>query len=135
MGAFEARWRGILRQATRSTRVGVVDGELVGFASVGTSRDADAVPPRTGELYALYLDPRFWGRGMGCALWNAALQVLLADEFTEVTLWVLEANARGRDFYERVGFQLDEGAVKVLEREGAELPEVRYRMPLAPGGT
>lgn len=129
--AYEARWRRILEQETRPTLVGDADGRLTGFVSVGPNRDEDAAPPRTGELYALYLDPRVWGRGMGYALWNAALRMLLEEGFTEATLWVLEGNVRARSFYERVGFCLEPGAVKTLERHGAVVREVRYRRPLA----
>ena len=129
--AFEARWKQTLEQATRSTLVGEIDQQLVGFASVGPSRDVDAVPSQTGELYALYLDPQVWGRGLGYALWSAALQQALVDGFAEITLWVLEANTRARLFYERVGFRLEPGATRALEREGVVLPEVRYRRLLA----
>lgn len=125
--AFETRWRQSLEQAQRSTLVGEIGQRVVGLASVGASRDADAVPLHTRELYALYLDPTVWGQGMGYVLWSAALQKLLADEFAEATLWVLEANSRARTFYERVGFHLEPGVTKALEREGAVLPEVRYR--------
>ena len=125
VGAFEAHWKRTIEQGTRSTLIGEVEDQLVGFASLGPSRDADAVPLQTGELYALYLHPHVWGRGVGYALWSAALQRL--DRFSEVTLWVLETNARARAFYERVGFRLEPNAVRSLEREGAVLPEVRYR--------
>lgn len=129
--AFEARWRQSVEQAQRSTLVGEVGGQVIGFASTGPSRDADAVPLHTGELYGLYLDPRVWGQGMGRALCNAALQKLLVDEFVEATLWVLEANVRARSFYEQLGFHLEPGLRKALKREGAVLPEVRYRRVLA----
>ena len=36
---------------------------VVGFVSVGASRDADA----DGELFAIYVDPDYWGRGVGAS--------------------------------------------------------------------
>lgn len=45
-------------------------------------------------------------------------------------MWVLEENRRGRRFYEGAGFRLDPGAVTMWARDGAELPEVRYRTRL-----
>jgi hypothetical protein len=40
------------------------EGEVVvGFASIGRSRDADA--PQAGELYALYVDPLHWAPAQG----------------------------------------------------------------------
>ena len=41
--------------------VAEVDGEIVGFVSVGASRDEDA----DGELYAIYVHPDHWGTGAG----------------------------------------------------------------------
>jgi GNAT superfamily N-acetyltransferase len=55
------------------------------------------------ELNALYVLPELWGRGIGHRLLAAAGPVSL--------LWVLEANERGRSFYERHGWRPD-GAVK-----------------------
>ena len=130
VAAFETRWNQILGQAPRVNLVAEVDGQVVGFASIGPSRDADAAPLRIAELYGLYLDPKSWGRGVGYALWNAALQRLRVEEYAEVMLWVLEANTRARTFYERVGFHLEPGVTRILEREGSVLPEVRYRRPL-----
>jgi GNAT superfamily N-acetyltransferase len=129
--AFAARWTQILRQAERSNLVAEAGGQVVGFASFGPSRDAGAVPRRSAELYGLYLDPHIWGCGVGYALWSAALQELREEEYAEVTLWVLEVNTRARTFYERVGFHLEPGVTRVLEREGAVLPEVHYRRSLA----
>lgn len=131
---FAARWTQILAQPQRANFLVEAHDQVVGFASIGPSRDGGAVPLRSAELYALYLHPNVWGRGVGYALWNVALQELRVAEYADVKLWVLEANARARSFYERIGFQLEPGATRALEREGAVLPEVRYCRPLlAPG--
>jgi GNAT superfamily N-acetyltransferase len=37
---------------------------VVGFVSVGPSRDSDA----SGELFAIYVDPDRWGAGVGTEL-------------------------------------------------------------------
>jgi len=126
---FAAGWAKTLGQVQRSNLVAEARGQVVGFASFGPSRDAVAVPP-IGELYALYLDPAVWGRGVGYALWSAALNDLRGAGYAGVTLWVLEANTRARSFYERVGFELEPGVTRALEREGAVLPEVHYRRSL-----
>jgi ribosomal protein S18 acetylase RimI-like enzyme len=76
-----------------------VDGELVGFAVVGPSRDDQA--PAAEELYALYTRASWWGSGLGQALWDA-----VAPE-ASCSLWVLEANARAQGFYRRNGFVAD----------------------------
>jgi ribosomal protein S18 acetylase RimI-like enzyme len=79
--------------------VAEANGELVGFAVVGPSRDEDAVAPQ--ELYALYTRSAWWGTGLGQALWDAV------RPDGPCSLWVLEANARAQGFYRRNGFVPD----------------------------
>ncbi len=97
---------------------------VVGFASIGPSRDEDAV----GELYAIYVDPLEWSTGAGRALILRAEELLRAG-YREATLWVLEANPRARRFYESFGWTAD-GAEKSFERLGVSAPELRYRKTL-----
>jgi GNAT superfamily N-acetyltransferase len=98
------------------------DGDVVvGFASVGPSRDEDAF----GELYALYVEPDVWSTGVGRALIRAA-EERLGGEYDAALLWVLEENPRARRFYERAGWAPD-GARKAEERFGVRAPEIRYR--------
>jgi GNAT superfamily N-acetyltransferase len=108
-----------------STFVAVADGHVVGFASVGPSRDEGGI----GELYAIYVDPDAWSTGAGRALIVQA-EERLALEYTEATLWVLEDNPRARRFYEVAGWRRD-GARKVEDRWGVAAPEVRYRKLLS----
>jgi ribosomal protein S18 acetylase RimI-like enzyme len=76
---------------------------IVGYAGVGPERDPEA-PPRTGELYALFVHPEYWGTGAGRALTDAALTDLRNADCSAVWLLVLEANTRARCFYQRYGF-------------------------------
>ena len=128
---FTENWQRRLTQMPRSTLLAVAADEVIGFAAAGPSRDTDAIRPRTGELYALYVHPEHWGSGTAQRLWRGMHQWLIVEEFAAVTLWVLEGNARARAFYESVGFEQEPGAIKSITREGAVLPEMRYRMPLA----
>jgi len=127
------RWERILSTSADGTLVAEVDGGIAGFASIGASRDADAVPGGAGELYALYAVPEWWSRSVGWRLWSAARQLLLEAGFEEATLWVLEGNDRARRFYERAGLVLDPGAVQSVDLHGVTLPEVRYRCRLGRG--
>ena len=54
---------------------------------------------RGDELYKLYVEPAFQGRGIGGRLLEHAVSALGARR-----LWVLERNARARRFYARHGF-------------------------------
>jgi GNAT superfamily N-acetyltransferase len=118
-----ARWRERLDRPPTgwSTFVADRDGTVVGFTSVGPSRDERGV----GELYAIYVDPDEWSTGTGRALIERA-EERLREGYAEVTLWVLEDNPRARRFYERAGWTLD-GARKAESRWDVRAPEVRYR--------
>jgi GNAT superfamily N-acetyltransferase len=121
-----ARW--ISSERPRSAvLVAETDGTVVGFASVGPSRDPDSGP--AGELYAIYVEPASWGAGIGQQLIGAAEERLRAAGFPEATLWVLDDNPRARRFYEAAGWTLD-GAAKQAIHLGLEVTEVRYRKRL-----
>lgn len=103
-------------------------GRVVGFAVTGPSQDADA-DERTGELYALYLDPERFGRGIGKRLLERAVEDLRDRGFRTATLWVLGSNEAGRRFYEREGWRAD--GLTTSERVDCEMrPTVRYRADL-----
>jgi GNAT superfamily N-acetyltransferase len=122
-----SRWRERLARPPAGWWTFVVENEglVVGFASLGPSRDE----PGVGELYAIYVDPDAWSTGAGRALIERA-EDELARHYREATLWVLEDNPRARSFYERAGWHAD-GARKAEVRWGVRAPEVRYRKPLA----
>lgn len=114
-----------------ATLVAELDGLVVGFASVGPSRDDDA-RPGSGELWGLYVHPDAWGHGYGHALHAAAMGVLRSTGVTSATLWVLTTNERARHFYERHGWVAD-GAEKHEWRGDVRLDETRYRLAVPPG--
>jgi ribosomal protein S18 acetylase RimI-like enzyme len=105
--------------------VAEADGLIVGFVSVGASRDVDA----DGELFAIYVDPDYWRKGVGRNLITAAEERLRELGHEEATLWVLADNPRARRFYERVGWQHD-GKTRPIAIFGIEVPEVRYHKDL-----
>ena len=91
------------------------DGErVVGFAVAG--RCVDAGCETTGEIYAIYTLREHYGKGIGFALMNAALERLL--DYGKVVLWVLSNNQRAIDFYLRYGFEFD-GVEREIDLEGA----------------
>ena len=128
------RWRGNLADAAGDVRtlVSVDDGAVTGFASIGPVRDPDPPGPGWQEVYAVYVDPASWGRGVGARLVTAALDTV-EDGVPGVSLWVFRDNARARAFYQRHGFEPD-GLAQELTIEGEAVTEVRYRR-LSPGST
>ncbi len=116
-------WEGVIA-AARPDQVLMVarsGGAVVGFATAGPARDED-LPSGARELYAIYLDPEHWSRGIGSGLLHAV------TGRHETYLWVLEANQRARRFYEAHGFRPD-GARVTTERGGVPAPELRYQRP------
>jgi GNAT superfamily N-acetyltransferase len=123
IGDRRAQWESWLADPRTGWSVFVADesGRLLGFASMGPSRDE----PGKGELFAIYVLPDAWGSGAGSALMASALEALRG--YSSATLWVLEDNPRARRFYEREGWIL-EGGRRDEEFLGMTVAEVRYRI-------
>ena len=95
--------------------VGVApDGEVLGFASGGPTRDVDA--PVAWELYAVNLVGAAYGTGLGHDL----VAAVTGDSPSH--LWVLVGNPRARGFYAKEGYVAD-GAERSHEASGC--PEMR----------
>jgi ribosomal protein S18 acetylase RimI-like enzyme len=115
-------------QSEWRTWVAQEGGDVAGFAVTGPSQDADATE-RTGEVYAIYLEPERVGTGAGRELFDHAVGDLRQRGFDAATLWVLQTNERARRFYEVAGWALD-GTVST-ERVDCEMrPTLRYRIDL-----
>ena len=94
----------------------------------GPTRDPFA-DPGTGEVYAIYVDPDVWRRGIGSSLLTRSAEDLRGRGFTSATLWVLATHDMARRFYEHRGWQV-EGARQTYPVGGIELEEIRYRIEL-----
>ena len=125
----QARWRRALsaRESRHTDTLVAVDGvEVVGVCSFGPRQDDTA---STGEIHSLHIQPQRRRTGMGTLLLNNAVRRLAERGFDSAVLWVLEANAGARQFYEVLGW-LPTGEQRVEDREGHAIPEVRYRTVL-----
>jgi GNAT superfamily N-acetyltransferase len=109
------------------TIVAVEAGLICGFATTAPSRDSDLAG--YAELYALYVDPTYWGRGIGKALISAARERLVVLGFENALLWVLLGNVRADRFYRK-----DQWTPDNLQRTdtlwGVTVNEIRYRRKL-----
>ncbi len=98
---------------------------IVGFASAGPVRKSGL--PRgsgvRGEVYTLYVDDDWQGRGYGRALLQGTLANLFENGLGGIVVWVLEANP-SRFFYEAMG------GVRLAARHemfaGADVGEIGY---------
>ena len=103
----EQFWSDVLTARPPRTRavVATIADAVVGFAATGPPLlAADRTDPAHGDLYALYLAPDIWRRGIGTQLHAAALDRLRACGFTHAGLWVLDTNERALSFYHRHGW-------------------------------
>lgn len=102
------------------------DGRPVGYVASGPPRDDD-VPLPAAEIYAIYVAPDAWRRGVGRTLLATAVEHWRVRGATTLVLWALEANAAGRAFYESVGWQAD-GDIQEIDFGAFQRLEVRYRL-------
>lgn len=125
----EVMWREAIRRGVPELVLAKEDDEAVGFVSFGKARDKD-LPETAGEIWAIYVLPSHWSRGVGYGLWLHARERLRSQGFQSVSLWVLADNARAIRFYTRAGFVRDPGAAQDIVRAGKTLAEVRYSAAL-----
>jgi ribosomal protein S18 acetylase RimI-like enzyme len=119
------------REPRTSIAVATAAHTVVGFAASGPPLDpVDRADPARGDLYALYLEPASWGRGIGTLVHAAVLDRIRACGFTSAGLWVLDGNQRAQRFYHRHGWT-DTGRTQVDRGpDGIELHERRHHRTL-----
>jgi ribosomal protein S18 acetylase RimI-like enzyme len=83
-----------------------------------------AVHADDGEMFLLFVDPAYAGRGVGRALLDAAHHVLRAAGNTEAFLFTEERNVRARSVYAAAGY-LPDGTARESDFHGAQLRELR----------
>jgi GNAT superfamily N-acetyltransferase len=110
-----------------TTIVVLVGDAIRGFATTGPTRGVEDA--ELGEVLALYVDPPFWGHGLGRRLIVEARRRLTARGFAEAVLWVLAGNTRAERFYRADGW-LPDGARREEEIWGVRADEIRYRRTL-----
>ncbi len=100
---------------------------VVGFCHADESGDEG-----WGEIFSIYVHPDHWGEGHGRDLLMAGEAKLAGLGHERACLWVLEANARGRRFYERQGWAVGK-PIRVEEIGGVQVTELRYEKGLTGG--
>jgi GNAT superfamily N-acetyltransferase len=100
---------------------------VVGFCHADASEDEG-----WGEVFSIYVHPDHWDEGHGHELLAAAEAKLAGSGHDRACLWVLEANARGRRFYERQGWSVGK-PIRVEEIGGVQVTELRYEKRLTGG--
>jgi GNAT superfamily N-acetyltransferase len=98
--------------------VAEVEGLVAGFVSL-------AGTPPEGEISFLFVDPPSMGRGVGRALFAAAVDRARSDRFRALSV---EADPDAEAFYLRMGARC-EGSVSSRSIPGRVLPRLRYDLP------
>ena len=96
----------------------VAGSPLVGFVSGGHLGDDP-------DIYALYVEPAAWRRGVGRSLLTAGLDRLRDAGAVTAGLWVLRDNVGAQSFYEALGWT-PTGESRLEQMHGVDLPVVRY---------
>src|SRR5450830_1018151 len=73
----ESSWIRSIESAESNVWVAELNQQVVGWISVGASRDEDAAEGNAGEVMAIYVLASHWQTGVGLALWKAGLQWLV----------------------------------------------------------
>ena len=115
-----ARWR----HAIKSGAVLVAESDnqgVIGLASLGAARDRGL--GLDGEIYTLYVDPAFLGRGAGTTLLHGAFAILKDRKFHSCLVW---SHARNNAcfFYEAMGGQ--RMAERTTSLGGSPVPEIAF---------
>jgi ribosomal protein S18 acetylase RimI-like enzyme len=119
-----ARWRATIRAADRAGAVLVAeDAQLgpIGLCSLGAARDRAL--GFEGEVYTLYVDPAFMGRGAGRALLAGAFDTFKDRKLRSCLIW---AHARNNAcfFYEAMGGR--RVATRTTRLMGELTPEIGF---------
>lgn len=96
--------------------VATINGKIVGFSGVDGT-----------YLSWLYVDPAFWGRGIGRHLLRHAVNIIGPQVWTVV----LAENARAQCLYKNEGFQV----VRTSQGSNAGYPCTSFRLALSPSAT
>jgi ribosomal protein S18 acetylase RimI-like enzyme len=128
----EESFRQSLVTGAEETYLVQVEGQVVGFLTLGAARDPDLDTSRTGEIWGIYISPGYWRKGIGRRLAEEGERMLQSKGYEDAGLWVLEDNQQARRFYEALGFGLD-GESKNIDW-GTPLKAVCYRKALQPVG-
>ena len=94
---------------------------IIGMASLGPARDRGI--GFDGEVYTLYIDPDFYGRGAGRALLHGAFAAMRERQFRSCVIWA-HARNNARFFYEAMGGKLI--AERVVHMMGESMPEAGF---------
>ena len=123
---LEVEWQALVTGSAHRVLVAEISGVAVAAAVFGA--DAELAPPGHGLLAKLYVLPDYFGKGIGSALYDAAIEQMRQDGWQKLWLWVLEGNLVARRMYERRGWAAQEQ--RRTEWPGSGVYEMGYSLEL-----
>lgn len=103
-----------------------LDGGVQGFISYGRVKtrppqDRSVAPKYGAEIYAVYVHPDHWRKGIAKTLMQTAMRDLSERKINSVLLWVLKKNKRASALYESFqGERIAKQRVDIGEKSWAE---------------
>lgn len=85
------------------------------------------VDPTCGHISMVFVDPGYWGSGIGGALVRALQAPPAGRAWTRLSVWTRSDNRRARRLYESCGF-VDTGDRAALH-EGDQISRLEWRRP------
>jgi L-amino acid N-acyltransferase YncA len=121
----EAMWKKTVESGQPQLLVAKDNGTVLGWIAFGACRDKD-VPSSQAEVWAMYVAPNSWFKGVGRQLWQRAKESLSLQGYGTCSLWVFLENEQAIRFYQSVGFVADNLPPQQFELAGRQVQEVRY---------
>ncbi len=122
--------KGLKEKSYRTTLVVENQNIIAGFSGHRPARDDDLDPNKTGEIYAVYLDPDYMGKGFGKALLAEIFKELREQSYIDCIVWTLRDNFSAIEFYKRTGFQRDRQKERPFNIEGTNTKDIRFKLRL-----
>jgi ribosomal protein S18 acetylase RimI-like enzyme len=103
-------WEEWMKSGETTVLLAEEEGESAGFIAFGRTKtvppgSSPIRPSHAGEIYALYILPAHWRKGIGAALLREAAIAMKEKKMPSLCLWVLDANERAKGFYQKMGGQ------------------------------
>ncbi len=122
-----AYWKEAIEYSDPQLLVATDGEEVIGFVGFDRSRDP-GTKSTVGEIWAMYVTPAHWRKGVGLALWDGARDGLKEEGCTQVTLWSLLANDQALHFYEQAaGFKREMPSLRTTAFGSVKLEEIRLK--------
>ena len=123
--AHTARWQATIRTMEKHSGTVLVAEDArhgaIGLCSLGKARDGGC--GYDGEVYTLYVDPAFLGRGAGRALLTGAFEALKDRKMRSCLIWA-HAHNNACFFYEAMGGR--QVATRTTRLLGELTPEIGF---------